>query len=107
MEKHSQTIKNSSPESATINNLSEAPSQDMDSNSNFNLIRKTCIKLMCEKIVKIYDVQSKQTTYPLIQLKPLLGWIQLGCMTLVQHLHVFPRQLSGKLSLIQGLLKSI
>ena len=45
----------------------------MKSNSFINLIRKTCIKLMCEKIVKINDVRSKQTSRPLIQLKTLPG----------------------------------
>ena len=72
-ENHNQINQKSTPESATINNISEAPSQDMGSNSIFNVIRKTCIKLMCENIVKINDVRSKQTSRPLIQIKTLPG----------------------------------
>ena len=50
--------------------------KDTKSNSIFSLIRKTCIKLMCEKIIKINDVRSKQTSRPLIQLKTLPGMNQ-------------------------------
>ena len=50
--------------------------KDTKSNSIFSLIKRTCIKIMCEKIVKINDVRSKQTSRLLIQLKTLPGMNQ-------------------------------
>ena len=71
-----QTQEKLSPEISEINKISDHPTKDTTSNSVFSLIRKTCIKIMCEKIVKINDVRSKQTSRPLIQLKTLPGMDQ-------------------------------
>ena len=69
-----QTQEKLSPKIAAIDDVSGHPTKD--SNSIFCLIRKTCIKMMCAKIVKINEIRSKQTSRPLIQLKTLPGMDQ-------------------------------
>ena len=62
---------NQTPDISTIEAISETSVNNV--NSFITLIRKTCIKLMCKKLIKINDIRSKITQRPLIQLKTLPG----------------------------------
>ena len=67
------TTKKNIPDISTNHAKSVTSVKDMNSNSFITFIRKTCIKLMCQKFIKINDIRSKQTSRPLIQLKTLPG----------------------------------
>ena len=73
MVNHIHTTKQNKPDISTNSVKSETSINNMQSNSFINLIRKTCIKLMCQDVIKINDIRSKQTSRPLIQLKTLPG----------------------------------
>ena len=68
-ENHKHTTKNYIPDIATI----QSSETTGITNSLINLIKKTCVKLMCTKICRINDIISKRTPQPLIQLKTLPG----------------------------------
>ena len=47
---------------------------DPDSNSMFDLIRKTCTRIMVSDIVKINDMRTRRHPRPIIQLKSITGF---------------------------------
>ena len=60
MVNHIHTTKQNLPGISTNKVKSETSINNMQSNSFINLIRKTCIKLMCQDVIKINDIRSKQ-----------------------------------------------
>ena len=70
---HNHTTKKKLPDISTNKVKSETSINNMQPNSFINLIRKTCIKLICQDVIKINYIRSKQTSHPLIQIKTLQG----------------------------------
>ena len=56
----------------TVHNIKTEEKLPKIDNSVINLIRKTCVKLMCKEIFKINDVTTK-TTRPFIKLETIKG----------------------------------
>jgi hypothetical protein len=98
-----QTTKNNNPQKQvhinkinTVNkNVPTQKAVPKIKNSVINLIRKTCVKLMCNEIFKINDVTTK-TSRPFIKIETIKGVKWIGCLTLVQASQISPKVHSEK-----------
>jgi hypothetical protein len=89
-----QTTKNNYPQKQvyinktnTVNkNIPQKAVPKLD-NSVINLIKRTCVRMMCKEIKKINDVTTKRTPRPYIKIETIKGENGIGCLTLVQASH--------------------
>ena len=75
-----QTTKNNNPQKQvhinktnTVNKNVQQAAEPILNNNVINLIKKTCVRMMCKEIIKINDVNSKRTPRPYIEIETIKG----------------------------------